>query len=42
MTRNTDHFPDPEEFIPERHLREAKVMNAQELPSSFIFGFGRR
>ncbi|KAI0753694.1 cytochrome P450 [Fomes fomentarius] len=42
MTRNTDHFPDPEEFIPERHLREAKLMDAKELPSSFVFGFGRR
>ncbi|KAI0753687.1 cytochrome P450 [Fomes fomentarius] len=42
MTRNAAHFPDPEEFVPERHLREAKLMDAQELPSSFIFGFGRR
>ncbi len=42
MTRNTDHYPNPEEFIPERHLREATLMDAKELPSSFVFGFGRR
>ncbi|KAI0753673.1 cytochrome P450 [Fomes fomentarius] len=42
MTRSTGQFPHPEEFIPERHLREAKLMDDRELPSSFVFGFGRR
>ena len=40
MTRNPDAFPDPETFVPERHLKAAD--GGKDLPSSFVFGFGRR
>ena len=51
MSRNTDVYPEPEEFRPERHLstvtapgsEKAAGAGAQvDLPSSFTFGFGRR
>ncbi|EIW56878.1 cytochrome P450 [Trametes versicolor FP-101664 SS1] len=42
MSRDTRYFPEPEEFRPERHLGlDAKEGN-YVLPSSFVFGFGRR
>ncbi|KAI0742423.1 cytochrome P450 [Daedaleopsis nitida] len=48
MTRDTDHYPDPEQFIPERHLGARRDTNKDArgatavVPSSFAFGFGRR
>ena len=52
MSRNTDFYPEPEEFRPERHLAPMAAAAAGEkatgadgqveLPSSFTFGFGRR
>ncbi|KAI0742416.1 cytochrome P450 [Daedaleopsis nitida] len=42
ITRDTNLFTDPEEFCPERHLVENKATQAKEVPSSFVFGFGRR
>ncbi|KAI0669082.1 cytochrome P450 [Trametes maxima] len=44
MTRDTRYYPDPESFRPERYLK-VKDNSAKEdvlLPSSFVFGFGRR
>ncbi|KAI0364043.1 cytochrome P450 [Pilatotrama ljubarskyi] len=41
MTRDTRYFPEPEEFCPELYLvpdEKEKLL----LPSSFVFGFGRR
>ncbi|KAK7029428.1 hypothetical protein VNI00_014682 [Paramarasmius palmivorus] len=38
ITRDTDMYPDPEIFDPERHLGEKPQPN----PFKFIFGFGRR
>lgn len=42
MSRDARYFSEPEEFRPERHLGlDAKEGN-YVLPSSFVFGFGRR
>nr|BED43001.1 cytochrome P450 monooxygenase [Trametes versicolor] len=40
MSRDTRYYPEPEEFRPERHL--GGEASGKLLPSSFIFGFGRR
>ncbi|KAH9886918.1 cytochrome P450 [Cubamyces lactineus] len=43
MSRDTRYYPNPEQFSPERYL--STEVNDQEgvlLPSSFVFGFGRR
>lgn len=44
MTRDTRYYPEPEEFRPERHLRSEPKLPGDKalLPSSFVFGFGRR
>ncbi|KAI0691739.1 cytochrome P450 [Earliella scabrosa] len=42
MTRDPSAYPEPEEFRPERHLRTGKLAPSKDLPTSFIFGFGRR
>ncbi|KAI0351223.1 cytochrome P450 [Trametes cingulata] len=42
MTRDRRYFKDPEEFLPERYLVSDEESNELLLPSSFIFGFGRR
>ena len=44
MTRDTDYYEDPEEFRPERHLNldGDTLVDDKQLPSSFVFGFGRR
>ena len=39
MSRDPAYYPEPDEFRPERHLdRDGQ----HELPSGFVFGFGRR
>ncbi|KAI0776613.1 cytochrome P450 [Trametes elegans] len=47
MTRDTRYFLDPEEFRPERHLetdsdKATGLRGDRLLPSSIVFGFGRR
>ncbi len=43
MSRDARCYPEPEEFRPERHLGiEVKAGEEYVLPSSFVFGFGRR
>ncbi|PIL26282.1 hypothetical protein GSI_12038 [Ganoderma sinense ZZ0214-1] len=44
MTRDERFYPQPEEFLPDRHLNENGDGLAQdrELPSTYVFGFGRR
>ncbi|KAI0823101.1 cytochrome P450 [Trametes gibbosa] len=43
MTRNTEVFVDPENFIPERYLEVVDDATARKRdPYNFIFGFGRR
>lgn len=43
MSRDPRYYPNPEEFIPERHLGiDTKTSDDYILPSSFVFGFGRR
>ncbi|KAI0669080.1 cytochrome P450 [Trametes maxima] len=42
MTRDPRHYPNPEEFRPERFLGPGFEKNKIPLPSSFVFGFGRR
>ncbi|KAI0675604.1 cytochrome P450 [Trametes maxima] len=42
MTRDTRHYPEPEEFRPERYLEDKTRKEGVLLPSSFVFGYGRR
>ncbi|KAH9856166.1 cytochrome P450 [Lenzites betulinus] len=42
MTRDSRYYPDPERFIPERYLGSNPRGEELLLPSSFVFGFGRR
>ncbi|OSD03860.1 cytochrome P450 [Trametes coccinea BRFM310] len=43
MTRDERYYPEPEEFRPERYLTTDGQMDGEVLlPSSFIFGYGRR
>ena len=52
MSRDEAYYPEPDEFRPERHLgatspgseKEARAGGEApyELPSNFVFGFGRR
>ena len=43
MSRDTRYYPNPEQFSPERYLAtEVKDKGSVLLPSSFVFGFGRR
>ena len=46
MNRDTNHFPDPEEFRPERYLNEAgellESISDTHGQGHFSFGAGRR
>ena len=43
MSRDTRYYPEPEEFRPERYLTsDGRLREDVLLPSSFVFGFGRR
>lgn len=42
MTRDTRFYPDPEEFRPERFMVPDEKKDELLMPSSFVFGFGRR
>ncbi|TFK85638.1 cytochrome P450 [Polyporus arcularius HHB13444] len=35
-------YPDPEEFKPERYLRNGKLYVGEQDPGTFVFGYGRR
>lgn len=42
MTRDTRFYPDPEDFRPERFIVPDEKKDELLMPSSFVFGFGRR
>ncbi|KAI0640914.1 cytochrome P450 [Trametes meyenii] len=44
MSRNSEFYPDPEEFLPDRHLCTDLHTRNEDVPppSTFAFGFGRR
>jgi len=42
MSRDPEHFPDAEEFNPERWEKKTKAEIDTCNPSEFAFGFGRR
>ncbi|KAI9061908.1 cytochrome P450 [Trametes sanguinea] len=43
MTRDERYYPDPEQFLPERYLTAEGLKDSDlPLPSSFVFGYGRR
>ena len=44
MTRDERFYPEPEAFLPDRHLNEKGdgLVQDRELPSTYVFGFGRR
>ena len=37
-----DVYPDPDEFRPERFIRDGKIDETVRSPLDFVFGFGRR
>ncbi|KAI0643943.1 cytochrome P450 [Trametes meyenii] len=41
-TRDARHYPDPEEFKPERYLKDGKINHGVLDPGSVAFGYGRR
>ncbi|KAH9847572.1 cytochrome P450 [Lenzites betulinus] len=42
MSRDPEHYPDPERFDPERFLADGKPNPNVRDPSCYVFGFGRR
>jgi hypothetical protein len=38
MSRDTTYYTDPEDFRPERYLKEQPELD----PNTYMFGFGRR
>jgi cytochrome P450 len=38
MSRDTNYYTDPEDFRPERYLKEQPELD----PNNYMFGFGRR
>ncbi|KAI0820677.1 cytochrome P450 [Trametes gibbosa] len=42
FTRDTKHYPEPEEFRPERFLKDGKIDPDILDPVDFAFGYGRR
>ncbi|KAI0774783.1 cytochrome P450 [Trametes elegans] len=42
MSRDPEHYPDPERFNPDRFLLEGQLNPNIRDPESFVFGFGRR
>jgi len=42
ITHNPDVYPEPEKFIPERHLRENGEVDDSTVYSIVAYGFGRR
>ena len=42
MSRDPEHYPDPEHFNPDRFLLEGQLNPNIRDPESFVFGFGRR
>ncbi|KAI0357867.1 cytochrome P450 [Trametes cingulata] len=41
-TRDPRHYPNPEDFIPERYLRDGKLNPKVQDPGDIVFGYGRR
>jgi hypothetical protein len=41
-SRNTEVYPNPEKFDPERFLNEDGSVNKKHDPRAYVFGFGRR
>ncbi|TFK41805.1 cytochrome P450 [Crucibulum laeve] len=42
MSRNEEDYPDPENFLPERFIKDGRLISDITDPLDFSFGFGRR
>lgn len=42
MLRDPQDYPDPDEFIPDRFIKDGDINREVRDPTTLAFGFGRR
>lgn len=42
MSKDSEKFPNPDDFLPERYLQDGKLDANASASLRFLFGFGRR